>query len=388
MLLLVPGPVTTHASVRTAAAQDYAPWDNTFRNLVARLCERVLHIAGGRSGEHAALVLQGCGHFALEASCRTFVINGGRLLIPKTGQYADRFERLATETGRSAVPLLVQADRRVDPDRLDAALAADPTISHVALVYSETATGIVHDVPVLAEIAGRHGRRVIIDAVSAFGAMPLELAALPMVDAVVFTTNKCLEGLPGASFTVARADRLLASAGQARSWSFDLSDIYTHYQRAPGAHRFTPAAGVLAAFDVALNLFDAEGGQPARLHRYTDNMRALYAGLEEIGLSPSLPLSTQGPIVLNVDAPADPRWDLQAFVEGLKHRGFLISNFYNTPQPSFRLGCIGAITPEDMRLAVRAIDKTLGELDIRVRAPLLGQADGRVSNRAADLAVR
>ena len=373
MLLLIPGPVTTHDSVRAAAAQDYGPWDNDFRALVARIRERVLALAKGKQDEHSALILQGCGHFALEAVSRTFVPNGGRILLPKTGQYADRLQRLATEIGRVVVPLVIPEGQRVEPASLDSALANDPAISHVALVYSETATGIIHDVPALAAIAGKHGRRVIVDAVSAFGALPFDISALPMVDAVVFTTNKCIEGLPGASFTVARIDRLKASAGNAHSWSFDLSDIYAHYEKAPGAHRFTPAAGAVAAFDVALDLFDAEGGQPARLRRYTENMRTLYSGAERLGLCPSLPLSLQGPIVLNVDAPADPRWNLQGFVDGLKARGFLISNFYNTPHPSFRLGCIGAITPDDMRRAVAAIGSTLDDMGIVERAPRIAR---------------
>ena len=370
MLLLIPGPVTTHDAVRAAAARDYAPWDNEFRALVTQIRERVLHIAGGRPGEHTALILQGCGHFAMEAVCRTFLPPGGQILLPQTGQYADRLGRLAAEADRVVVPFPVQHGHPVDPDQLDAALTANPTISHVALVYSETSTGLIHDVPRLAAVAGRHNRRVIVDAVSAFGALPLDIGALPMIDAIVFTTNKCIEGLPGASFTVARADRLTESAGNAHSWSFDLAQLHQHYQVSPGAHRFTPAAGIVAAFDVALDLFDAEGGQPARLARYTENMHTLYRGAESLGLHPTTPLPQQGPIVLNIDAPSDPNWDLQRFVDGLKHRGFMISNFYNTEHPSFRLGCIGALTSEDMRAAIVAMGATLNDMNIVQRAPL------------------
>lgn len=367
MLLLIPGPVTTHDAVRDAAAQDHAPWDNEFRALVARLRTRIRDIANGRDGEHTGLTLQGCGHFAMEAACRTFVPEGGRILLPKTGQYADRIERLATECGRVVVRLPVVEDQFADPQALRAALAADETISHVALVYSETSTGIVHDVPGLAAVAGEAGRRVIVDAVSAFGALPFDLGALPMVDAVCCTTNKCLEGLPGAALIVARIDRLEACVGQARSWSFDLADMHRHYSRDPGAFRFTPAAGVIAGFDVALDLLDAEGGRAARLARYTTNMRTLYEGVQALGLRPYLPREVQGPIVVNVHAPPDANWDLQVFVDGLKARGILISNFYNTPAPSFRVGCIGAITPEDMRRALAAMDATLADMGIRAR---------------------
>lgn len=367
MLLLIPGPVTTHDAVREAAARDYAPWDNEFRALVRRVRDRVLAIAGGRSGEHAVLPLQGCGHFAMEAACRTFVPHGGAILLPKTGHYADRIERLATEAGRVVVPMAVPADERVDPAALRDALEANPAATHVALVYSETSTGVVHDVPVLAEVAGKAGRRVIVDAISAFGAMPLDIGQMPMVDSVAFTSNKCIEGLPGVAFTVARTDRLEACVGQAQSWSFDLADIHQHYKRAPGAHRFTPAAQAIAAFDVALDLFEEEGGQTARLARYSTNLRTLYDGVKRLGLSPSLRPEVQGPVVMNVDAPRDPAWDLQVFVDKLKARGVLISNFYNTEQPSFRVGCIGAVTPEDMRRAVSAMEGALAEMGIAVR---------------------
>ena len=290
------------------------------------------------------------------------------MLLPMTGHYADRLQQLATEAGRHVVPLPVPDGERTSPATVEAALRADPGISHLACVYSETATGVVHDVPALAAAAGRAGRRVIVDAVSAFGALPLDMATLPMVDSVAFTTNKCLEGLPGASFTVARVDRLVACAGQAGSWSLDLADVYAHGLRVgAGSHRFTPAAGALAAFNVALDLYDAEGGRPARLRRYNANMRVLYDGMRALGLRPCLPLDVQGPIVLNVHAPADPAWNLQAFVDALKRRRVLISNFYNTDEPSFRLGCIGAVTPDDMRGVVAAIADSLDELGIRTR---------------------
>ena len=368
MLLLIPGPVTTSPAVRAAAAQDYAPWDMDFRSLYARIRRRVLTLAGGIEGVHATLPLPGCGHFAIEAAVRSFVPPGGRILLPMTGHYAESLQRLATEAGRVIVPLPVPDNTRTDPDAVAAALAADPTISHLACVYSETSTGIIHDVPALAAAAGQLGRRVLIDAVSALGALPLTIADLPMVDSITFTTNKCIEGLPGSSFTIAPVDRLQQVEGQAGSWSFDLGGLYSHsVQTKWGTHRFTPAAGVLAAFDVALDLFDAEGGQPARLARYSANADTLYKGMQQIGLRPTLPSALQGPIVMNVDAPPDPAWSLQGFVDRLKQQGFLISNFYNTKHPSFRVGCIGAITPADMRGAVAAADRALAEMGIQQR---------------------
>lgn len=363
-ILLTPGPVTTHPDVRAALAHDFAPWDDEFRSLCTSVRERVRAIAGGIPDRHVALVLQGCGHFITEAALRTFLPPGGRILIPQTGPYADRMIRLATEAGRVVVPLAIDTDRPTDPKAVAAALQADPSISHVGIVYSETGSGVVHNQAAIGAVAGALGRRTIVDAVSAFGALPFNIAAQPEVDAVLFTSNKCIEALPGLGFAVCPADRLAASAGNAGSWSFDLTDIYTHGLRAPGSFRFTPPAQVLYAFNTALDRFDAEGGQPARLARYTANMHVLYDGVRALGLTPWLAPEHQGPIIVNVRAPADPAWDLQSFVDTLKASGFLISNFYNTAEPSFRIGCIGAITPNDMAQAVAAMGEALAALGI------------------------
>ena len=355
MLLLIPGPVMTDPRVRAAAAQDYAPWDMSFRERIGRVRERMLRLAGGQPGEHTALMLPGSGHFAIEAAIRTLVPHDGGVLVPDTGEYAQRFARLATEAGRRVTIMPVPDMTLVSPAAVSRALAADGTLTHLVVVYSETSSGMIHDAAALARAAGEAGRRVLIDAVSALGALPLDLADLPMVDCLTVTANKCLEGLPGLSVSVARIDRLLAGAGRAGSWSLDLADLYSHTLRVGDSHRFTPAAQAIAALDVALDLYEAEG-RAARLGRYAANRDALRDGLRLHGMEPLLPDALQGPIVMNVAAPAQPWWDLQMFVDALKARGVLISNFSRDSGPAhFRVGCIGAITPSDMTRAAAAM---------------------------------
>jgi 2-aminoethylphosphonate-pyruvate transaminase len=250
------------------------------------------------------------------------------------------------------------------------ALAADPSLSHVGLVYSETGSGVIHDPVPISTVVHAAGRRLIIDAVSAFGAMPMDVSQHPALDVVIFTSNKCFEAMPGLSFAVARIDRLEASKGNAGSWSFDYADVYANLLRpnSAGVFRFTPPAQVLASFGVALDIFERDGGQPARLARYQANKAVLYDGMIALGLEPYLPRALQGPIIVNIHAPDDPAWDLMGFVDRLKRQGWLISNFYNTAEPSFRVGCIGAITPEDMRAFVQAVDAVLTEMGIRNRS--------------------
>jgi 2-aminoethylphosphonate-pyruvate transaminase len=221
MLLLIPGPVMTRPEVRAALSVDIAPWDFDFLPVYASVRERLLRIGGGVDGEHTVLPLPGCGHFIIEAAVRSFVPPGGRLLIPMTGSYSDRFVRLARAAGRDPVPLPIVQTEIITAGVVTEALQRDPTIGHVGLVQSETGSGVAHDVDAIGAAVNALGRRMIVDAVSAFGALPLDIGAHPEIDALVFTGNKCLEGLPGNAYAIARIDRLEACAGIAGSWSFE-----------------------------------------------------------------------------------------------------------------------------------------------------------------------
>lgn len=363
MLLLIPGPVQTRPEVKAAMAQDIAPWDRGFQAVYARVRDRIVGVAGGTPGVHATLPIQGAGHFVTEAALRTFVPPGGKVLIPVNGAYAQRMARLARESGRQVVAIDLPDTRGATAADILPALEADPSIGTVALVFNETGSGIVNDAEGIGAAVRAAGRRMVLDAVSAFGVLPFRLDEHPEVDALVFTSGKCLEGMPGMGFAVARMDRAEACAGNAQSWSLDLSDVLVHARRSGwGSIRFTPPVQAIAAFDVALDLYEAEGGREARFARYRANADALYDGLAALGLQPYLEKQHQGPVIVTVHQPADPRFDLMVFVEALKRRGVLISNFYNTTAPTMRIGAIGAITPEDIRGAVAAIRGALDEV--------------------------
>jgi 2-aminoethylphosphonate-pyruvate transaminase len=192
--------------------------------------------------------------------------------------------------------------------------------------------------------------------VSAFGALPFDLKAQPECDALLFTSNKCIEGMPGIGFAVCPMDRARARAGQAGSWCFDLGDVLLHAERSGwGSFRFTPPVQVLHAFGVALE-------------RYTENMRVMRAGAERLGMRPYVDAAHQGPIILTLHQPQAPGFTLHGFTEALKRRGVMISSYFTTEVPTVRIGCIGALTPDDMRFAVEAMAGALEELGVHRQA--------------------
>jgi 2-aminoethylphosphonate-pyruvate transaminase len=186
---------------------------------------------------------------------------------------------------------------------------------------------------------------------------------------VVFTSNKCLEGLPGFGFAVAPIARLEACAGNAGSWVMDLHDVYRHALRDGwGSFRFTPAVQALRAFRVAMDLYDAEGGQPARLARYRRNSEVWYEGLQALGFRPYVAKQHQGPIIVVVHQPDHPAWDFADFLARMKARGVIISLHFTTQAPTIRLGCIGAINEADVRFALDQLKTVLAEMGIGARA--------------------
>ena len=369
--LLTPGPVQTRPEVKAAMAQDIAPWDPEFRTVYARVRERLVPIAGGVPGAHVCLPLAaGCGHLVLEAAIRTFVEPGARVLVPNNGDYGERLLRLTRECGRVGVDMPVAEGDAADPDAVRALLRADQAISHVAVVYSETGAGVVNPVPELARIAAAEGRRIIVDAVSALGALPFAIAEHPNCDAVVFTANKCLEGMPGLGLSVAPIARVRECTGRAASWCLDLADVLRQTEeKGFGSIRFTPAAQSIAALDVALDFLDAEGGREARLARYVANARVIHDGFAAMGLTPFLPWAKQGPVIVNALQPVhDPNWDLQRFVKALRARGYVMSNFSSTSVPTIRVSAIGALAPDDMQKAVTALAASLDDIGVKQRA--------------------
>ncbi|NKC29838.1 2-aminoethylphosphonate--pyruvate transaminase [Roseomonas sp. BU-1] len=369
MLLLIPGPVQTRPEVRACMAEDIAPWDEDFIAEYAAMRPRIVQIAGGLAGQHVSLPLPGCGHMVIEAAIRTFVPAGEKVLVVRNGGYAERLARLASAAGRVVVPLDGPDNVPMAPEILARALEQNPDCGHVAIVVSETGTGIINDPEVLGPVIAAAGRRMICDAVSGFGVVPFRMADHPECDVVVFTSNKCLEGLPGFGFAVAPIARLEACRGQAGSWALDLADVYDHALRSGwGSFRFTPAVQALRAFGKAMAIYEAEGGQPARLARYSRNRDVMYAGLQALGFTPYVAPEFQGPIIVNVYQPVDPNWNLATFQRGMKARGVILSDFSSTRKPSMRFGCIGAIGEEDIRFALKQAEAVLEAMRVGTRA--------------------
>jgi 2-aminoethylphosphonate-pyruvate transaminase len=359
--LLTPGPLTTSLSVKQAMLHDYGSRDATFIDLNARILDRLVAIVNG-SGSYVTVPLQGSGTFVVEAMIGNFVPADGRLLILINGAYGQRIAKICDYYKRDYLVQESPEDVPVDTDQLDATLDADPTIGHVVLVHCETTSGILNPIKAVSEIVARHKRSLLIDSMSAFGALPLDAREIEF-DAVVASSNKCLEGAPGMGFCVARESALEQTEGNSPSLVLDLYDQWRAMQK-NRQWRFTPPTHVLLAFDQALTEYEAEGGVEGRGGRYRANCDLLVAGMRAMGFKTLLPDELQAPIIITFHMPTNPEFDFNAFYDGLKDRGYVIYPGKLTVADSFRMGCIGRIDAEQINGALDAVAQLLTRFGI------------------------
>jgi 2-aminoethylphosphonate-pyruvate transaminase len=364
--LLTPGPLTTSRTVKEAMLRDWGSRDAEFIKLNARVRERLVELAGGQ-GTHVCVPLQGSGTFIVEAMLGTLVPPSGKVAILVNGAYGKRMVRICEYLRRACVALEMAEDTPVSAAALDASLDADAAITHVVVVQCETTSGVLNPVEEIAAVTARHHRRLLVDAMSAFGALPLDAGRVPY-DALVASSNKCLEGVPGVGFAIIRQTALEAARGNAHALSFDLRDQWAAMEKT-GQWRFTPPTHVLAALDQALVEHAAEGGTAGRGARYARNCRILVDGLRALGFETLLPDALQAPIIVTVRMPADPQFNFETLYDRLARRGYVIYPGKLTVADSFRIGCIGRLGEAEMRGALENIKQILGEMGVTSCAP-------------------
>ena len=361
-ILLTPGPLTTSLSTRSAMLMDWGSWDGAFNALTASVNRDLIDIVQAQQ-DHVCVPLQGSGTFAVEAALGTLVPRSGKVLVADNGSYCKRIVRILGYLGRDAVVLSHGEQQPADPARIDAALAADSSITHVAQVHCETGTGILNPLPEIAAIVAARGRALIVDAMSSYGAIPIDARSMRF-DALIAASGKCLEGVPGMGFVIARRTALERSAGNSGSLVMDLLDQWQYMQKT-GQWRFTPPTHVVAALRAAIDQYQAQGGQPARLARYTENCATLVAGMRALGLRTFLPDALQAPIIVTFHSPPDPGYNFSEFYRRVRDLGFFLYPGKLTAVDTFRVGCIGAIGADTLRQAVAAVAAALREMGVR-----------------------
>ncbi len=364
-LLYTPGPLTTSLSVKQAMLHDAGSWHWEFNERVAAIRESLLGLAGvSRASGWEAVLLQGSGTFGVEAVFQSCVPPDGHVAVLANGAYGERMVQMLVHARIAHTVLRTPEDTPNDPAALDALLTANPAITHVAAVHCETTTGILNPVHELGAVTRRHGRVYVVDAMSSFGAVPLDFEA-DGIDFLISSANKCIEGVPGFSFVLGRRRLLEASEGWARSLSLDLLGQLRNFEK-NGQFRYTPPTHSLLAFDQALRELAIEGGIAARAERYRRNHAALLDGMTRLGFRSYLPPAVQSHIITSFIFPADPAFTFAEFYRRVSDRGYILYPGKISQADTFRIGNIGRLFEPDMRAVVYAIGEAVADMGVKL----------------------
>ncbi|MGN4982584.1 2-aminoethylphosphonate--pyruvate transaminase [Aeromonas dhakensis] len=350
-LLLTPGPLSTTATVRAAMLQDSCTWDADYnQGVVEPIRRELVRLATGPEYEsdYSAVLLQGSGSYVVESVLGSAIGADECLLIINNGAYGARMGEMARCLGLRHHELDCGETTRPEPAAIEAMLARHPEITHLAMVHCETTTGMLNPLDEVAALCQRRGIRLIVDAMSSFGGIPIDMGRLG-IEFLISSANKCIQGVPGFGFVIARRAALTACAGRARSVSLDLHAQWQTMEQQGGKWRFTSPTHTVRAFAQALRELDEEGGIAARHRRYSENQRTLVAGMAALGFEPLLPEEWQSPIITAFYSPAHPDYRFADFYQRLKGQGFVIYPGKVSQADCFRIGNIGDVTPERVR---------------------------------------
>ena len=353
-LLLTPGPLTTTESVKAAMMSDWCTWDKDYNEgIVEVIRKELVDIAASRPEEFTAVLMQGSGTFCVEATLGSVVRPADHLLVAANGAYGKRMGVIADYYKLNCHVMKFEETEAVDPEAIDEYLTEHEEVTHVSVVHCETTTGVLNPLAEIAAVVKRHGKTLIVDAMSSFGGVPIDMAALG-IDFLISSANKCVQGVPGFGFIIACRSLLEQCKGVARSLSLDIYDQWETMENGHGKWRFTSPTHVVRAFMQALTELKAEGGVAARHARYCENHRVLVEGMRSLGYKTLLPDEWQSPVITSFYYP-DASFSFQSFYQALKAKGFVIYPGKISQADTFRIGNIGDVHPDDFRRLVDAI---------------------------------
>ena len=353
-ILLTSGPLTTSQTVKEAMLTDWCTWDEDYNlHIVEEIRKSLVSLATQHTGDYTSILLQGSGTYCVEAVIGSVIKPGDKLLILSNGAYGDRMGNIAEYHGISYDMLAFDETEQVSVSYVDDYLSHNAEITHVAVVHCETTTGVLNPLKEIAHLVKMHGKKLIVDAMSSFGGVPLDVHELG-IDFLISSANKCIQGVPGFGFIIARRSELLHCKGVSKSLSLDIYDQWEAMEKGHGKWRFTSPTHVVRAFKQAMDELAEEGCVEARHNRYCENHRVLVDGMRSLGFQTLLPDEIQSPVITSFLYPhAD--FNFKTFYTQLKERGFVIYPGKISQADTFRIGNIGDVHPEDFRQLIEII---------------------------------
>ncbi|MCL1695655.1 2-aminoethylphosphonate--pyruvate transaminase [Lysinibacillus sp. BPa_S21] len=351
--LLTPGPLTTTETVKQVMLKDRCTWDDDYKTVTQTIRKQLLELAQVKETDYTTVLMQGSGSFVVESVLTTAIGDEDKVLIITNGAYGERIVDMAKVLKLQHTVYSVPYHEQPSPLQVKTLLENDSTITHVAVVHCETTTGILNPISEIGDVVKGLNKTFIVDAMSSFGGVPMDVSVMG-IDYLISSANKCIQGVPGFGFVIAKIEDLEKCKGQARSVALDLYNQW-EVMEVDGKWRFTSPTHVVAAFAKAIEELVEEGGVRARHERYATNNRILRARLQELGFNAYISEDLQSPIITTFLFPYE-GFSFEHFYHAMKEAGFVIYPGKLTDMDTFRIGNIGDIHEDHMNTLCKVIE--------------------------------
>lgn len=351
--LLTPGPLTTSMSVKETMMKDRCTWDKDYKDLTQQIRQDLLQLAHVSDEDYTAVLQQGSGSFIVESVLQTALSSEDHILIISNGAYGKRIAQMAKRIGKHHTHLALSFDKVPDISEIEHTIKHNDAITHIAFVHCETTTGILNPLEDLSQLAQRYQKKIIVDAMSSFGGVEINVGQLN-IDYLISSANKCIQGVPGFGFVIAKKLTLADTEGNASSLTLDLYDQWK-VMDVDGKWRYTSPTHAVAAFKQAIDELQKEGGVEKRYKRYQSNNEYMRKALAPLGFKSYIDEEWQSPIITTYLYPNE-SFDFSHFYEAMKEKGFILYPGKLMEIPSFRIGNIGELYREDFETLVKHIE--------------------------------
>ena len=182
---------------------------NDYKSITQKIRTQLLEFAGVAKEDYTVVLMQGSGTFAVESVMTSTIKNDDKVLIITNGAYGERIVKMAECIGLNYQQYSVAYDEYPNETELRNLLEEDQDITHLVMVHCETTTGILNPIEMVSKLSKEFGKTLIIDAMSSFGGMEINVASLG-IDFLISSANKCIQGVPGFGFVIAKLDKLMS----------------------------------------------------------------------------------------------------------------------------------------------------------------------------------
>ena len=356
-LLLTPGPLSTSETVKQAMLKDWCTWDDEYNvGVVQSIRQKLVSLATNYCG-YTSVLMQGSGTASVEAVLGGAIGQDESVLIIDNGAYGKRMVEICRTLKLNHKTLKFNEVELPDISAIEYELETGQ-FTHLAMVHCETTTGMLNPIREVAELCKSKEIAFILDAMSSFGGIEFDIGELDIAF-MISSANKCIQGVPGFGFILAKREEILKCKGRAKSVSLDIYSQWKTMEECNGKWRFTSPTHVVRAFAQALNELEGEGGITARAQRYRLNQSKLCEGMKRLGFQPLLPDQLHSSIITSFYSPNAESYDFNEFYTMLKKKGFVIYPGKVSDADCFRIGNIGEVAPSDIERLLVAIKESM-----------------------------